>query len=328
MNSKKKKNKKKPLATRKIIYSIIVLMLGICSYFIFMKVSDKSNENNYDPNTKPAVGFVELKVSNLTRSVDFYKNLIGFEVLKVEDNTATLTAGGETPLLYLEEDKEAVVRPDGATGLFHFAILVPTRTDLALSVKRLVDFNYLIQGASDHQYSEAIYLSDPDGNGIEIYTDRKPNLWKKDGKGGYIGGTYPLDLSQLLSEIGSAYWKGLPKDTKVGHMHLQVSNIQESQKFYVDALGFDIVAKDAQMLFVSKDKYHHHIGMNTWAGTNLSKPPSSSLGLNFFSVHFSESEFESAKTELNNLGYEFEEDDNFLIVEDPSGNTLKIYNDK
>ena len=121
-------------------------------------------------------------------------------------------------------------------------------------------------GLQIYIYSEALYLSDPDGNGIEIYVDKEPERMGERQKRKYITGTFQMDVDGVLSEAKNKKWDGLPKGTQMGHMHLQVSDLKDSETFYVDALGFDIKTKDTGYLFVAKDNYHHHIGMNVWAG--------------------------------------------------------------
>ncbi|MEH7381844.1 VOC family protein [Bacillus sp. JJ1533] len=304
--------------------SIILLVVIAVVLIAFKPWENNKKLLNYTGEMEPRLGYVEMQVSDLDNSLQFYQEIIGFKLLKKNGNSAKLTTDGTTPILTLIEESSFVERPFGTTGLFHFAILVPNREDLALILKHLIDIQYPIQGVSDHQYSEAIYLADPDQNGIEIYVDRDPNLWLEDEAGGYAGGTYQLDVKDLISEMNGKEWDGLATDTRLGHMHLQVSNIEEAEKFYVDALGFNVVARDTQMLFVSKDDYHHHIGMNTWAGVGLPKPPENALGLRFYTTHFTKEEYTQAKSQLTKLGFSFSEDNNVITTEDPSGNQLKI----
>lgn len=303
---------------------MIILAIAV-ALFLFLKKGGNDNlMETYTGELEPRIGYVELHVSNLDQSLTFYQELIGFDVLERDETEAKLTTDGIVPQLILKEDESFVERPLGTTGLYHVAILVPTREDLALTLVHLLESGYPMQGASDHQYSEALYLADPDNNGIEIYADRDSKEWIRDEDGGYVGATYQLDVENLLSEIKELKWSGLPSGTRIGHIHLQVSDIEESEEFYVDALGLDIVAKDAHMLFVSKDAYHHHIGMNIWSGKGLPAPPQNALGLNYFTLHFTEEEYRSAKTKLDQLGYEYKEDEQGMIVEDPAENTIKL----
>ncbi len=309
-----------------IIAIIIILAIGV-ALFIFLNkeghIKDLSMKT-YTGVMEPRIGYVELQVSDLDQSLTFYKELIGFQELERDEKTVTLTTDGTVPQLLLREEQSFVERPLRSTGLYHFAILVPTRQDLALSLKHLMESGYPVQGAADHQYSEAVYLADPDNNGIEIYVDRDSNQWTRDGNGGYVGATDPLDAESLFAEIKEKSWNGLSSGTRIGHMHLQVSDIKESERFYVEALGLDIVAKDTHMLFVSKDAYHHHIGLNIWSGKGLPAPPENALGLKYFTLHFTEEEYNSAKENLDRLGFNYSEGNKEISVKDPSGNTIKI----
>jgi catechol 2,3-dioxygenase len=313
------------LIKKNIVWLSIIVITVIVLVLVSLKPWKRDDKQlNYTGEMEPRLGYVELTVSDLDQSLRFYQEIIGLKLLERNDRTAKLTTDGTTPILTLMEENSFVERPFGTTGLFHFAILVPNREELAFVLKHLIEAEYPLQGVSDHQYSEAIYLADPDNNGIEIYVDRDPALWLEDGEGGYVGGTYSLDTNDLLSEIRADEWKGLSSETRLGHMHLQVSNIEDSEKFYVDALGFDVVSKDAQMLFVSKDDYHHHIGMNTWAGKGLPKPPENALGLQYYTTHFTEDEFNKAKSELKRLRFPYTEENDVISTEDPSGNHIKI----
>ncbi|MEH7237791.1 VOC family protein [Bacillus sp. JJ1562] len=311
---------------KNIVWLSTILLIVIAIVLIGFKPWEANNEKrlNYTGEMEPRLGYVELQVSDLEQSLSFYQEIIGFKLLEKNGNSAKLTSDGKTPILTLIEESSFVERPFGTTGLFHFAILVPSREELASMLNHLIDSEYPLQGVSDHQYSEAIYLADPDFNGIEIYVDRDPDLWLEDESGGYVGGTYQLDVKDLLSEISGKEWDGLAADTRLGHMHLQVSNIEESEKFYVDALGFNVVARDSQMLFVSKDDYHHHIGMNTWAGEGLPKPPDNALGMRYYTTHFTQEEYDQAISQLTKLGFSFTEENNVITTEDPSGNQIKI----
>ncbi|WP_238343543.1 VOC family protein [Gracilibacillus saliphilus] len=310
----------------RIIAVTIILVIGVALFLFLNKEGHKEDMSmkTYTGVMEPRIGYVELQVSDLDQSLTFYKELIGFQVLERDEKTVTLTTDGTVPQLLLREEESFVERPLRSTGLYHFAILVPTRQDLALSLKHLLESGYPVQGASDHHYSEAVYLADPDNNGIEIYVDRDSNQWTRDENGGYVGATNPLDAESLFAEIKENNWNGLRSGTRIGHMHLQVSDIEESERFYVEALGLDIVAKDTHMLFVSKDAYHHHIGMNIWSGKGLPAPPENALGLKYFTIHFTEEEYNSSKANLDRLGFNYSEDNKEMSVEDPSGNTIKI----
>jgi catechol 2,3-dioxygenase len=231
-------------------------------------------------------GLVSLTVSDLARSVAFYTEAIGLGLLRQDDGTAVLGVSGQ-PLLLLTERSGARPWPreqSSYTGLYHFAILVPTRADLGRWVRHWLELS-LPLGQGDHLVSEALYLSDPDENGIEVYRDRPRDEWTwQDGR--VRMGTGPVDISGLLAEAereGKA-WDGLPAGTRIGHIHLQIGDIAKGATFYHDILGFDIVARMPSALFVSAGGYHHHIGMNTWHSLGATPAPADVVGLRFFTI--------------------------------------------
>jgi catechol 2,3-dioxygenase len=272
------------------------------------------------------IGHVHLIVSNLDRSLRFYQNLIGFQILNKEENKATLTTDGVTPLLVLEERKDAILKPARTTGLYHFAILVPNRASLARSLLHLLQSGYPLQGASDHQFSEAIYLADPDGNGIEIYADRPVEQWERTESGEYKGITEPLNVEDLLAEAGNEQWLGLPKETKIGHIHLHVANIEEADVFYRNGLGFEATIRMGNhALFLSAGGYHHHIGVNTWAGVGAPQPPENATGLRLFSILLpNEEELKKVVERLKKIGASVELEQEKAVVRDPSGNQIQL----
>lgn len=313
-----------------------VLIGGILFFVVilagFMLFKDKEGEKKtaqektvelYDVNSPERIGEVSLTVSDLARSVEFYTEFIGFDILVEEANKVILTADGEKPLLVLESVEGSIERPNGTTGLYHFAILLPNRASLADTIVHLTEAEYPLQGAANHQYSDALYLADPDGNGIEIYVDLPPETWEHDEDGLYKGGSYIFDFQKTLAETTST-WTGLPDDTRIGHMHLQVSDLTNSEEFYVEGLGFDISSRGDGSLFLSKDRYHHHIGLNIWSGLNLPAPPENANGLNQFKVFFTQEELNEAKVQLAKLNIAYEERDNSILVKDPSSNTIEI----
>ncbi|MDF2725679.1 MAG: yfiE, partial [Paenibacillus sp.] len=216
------------------------------------------------------LGEVKLKVSELDRSIRFYEEVVGLRVLAhdAEKRTAAFTSNGLHTLLVLEEIPNAAVpQRRSYAGLYHFALLVPDRRSLSLVLRNLLQTGIHI-GQADHLVSEALYISDPDNNGIEIYADRPREQWKRDAEGNYVMASDPIAWDSLIAESGKAEWNGLPPETVVGHIHLHVGDLRESRAFYEQKLGFDVVGDYAQMsaVFVSAGGYHHHIGMNIWAG--------------------------------------------------------------
>src|SRR5439155_3057423 len=233
-----------------------------------------------DPATH--IGAVHLTIGDLSRSVRFYEDHVGFTLHRRDDTTAWLWAGGPDLLVLTQCERAPRVR--GTTGLYHFAILVPSRADLARALRRLVDPDTGMQGAADHGVSEALYLADVDGNGIEIYRDRPREEWPRV-NGQLRMGADAIDLEELLSTADGADGSRLARETTIGHVHLHVSRLDEAQRFYVEVLGFDLMQRyGPSALFVSAGGYHHHIGLNTWAGVGAPPPPPGAIGLRHFEV--------------------------------------------
>ncbi|MBG9544359.1 glyoxalase [Cytobacillus firmus] len=268
------------------------------------------------------VAQVNIKVQDLQRSLAFYKEVIGFKVLSKTDRTAELTADGKTALLRIEQPENAEPKMGRTTGLYHFALLLPKRSDLAKIVRHFVEIG-LQFGSSDHLVSEALYLSDPDGNGIEIYIDRSPSDWTW--KNGEVMMTVdPLDFPDLISIGQQQSWKGLPAGTVMGHIHLHVAELANTEKFYTEGLGFEAVCRyGTQALFISSGKYHHHIGLNTWNGVGAPQPSENSVGLQSFKLIFeNEAAINQAVENLKKLGVAAAVENNKVITEDPSGNRI------
>ncbi|MGY3838948.1 VOC family protein [Bacillus atrophaeus] len=267
------------------------------------------------------IGYVKLSIRSLERSLQFYYGVIGFQVLKQTDTAAELTADGEHVLLVLEENPSAVVLPERTvTGLYHFAILLPDRKELGIAINRLIE-NGIAIGQGDHGVSEAFYLSDPDQNGIEIYADRPRSTWQRDAKGNYIMGTAPVDVEGLLAEAGDERKSLLPEGTVIGHIHLHVNDLKKAKAFYTDILGFDITGDYAGMsaLFVSAGGYHHHVGLNIWAGKNAPPKPTNASGLTYYTIVLpNKEELEKVADRLQNAGYSVEEKHEGLFVKDPA----------
>jgi catechol 2,3-dioxygenase len=248
------------------------------------------------------------------------------------DRTAHLGAGG-ADLLVLTESTSAP-RVHGTTGLYHFAILTPSRADLGRALRRLVRTNTVLQGAADHGVSEAIYLADPDGNGIEVYRDRPRVEWPFVGglpadasaKAGLRMGADPLDLDGILAEPDGADEEGLAPATVIGHVHLHVSHLADAERFYVGVLGFDLMQRyGPSALFVSAGGYHHHVAVNTWAGIGAPPPPRGAIGLRFFVVDVSgAASLEDIARRLESAGIQFEREDAALLTHDPAGNAMKF----
>jgi catechol 2,3-dioxygenase len=285
---------------------------------------------------RAAIGEVHLTISDLDRSLRFYQTRLGFTVHHHGDGNARLGAGG-ADLLTLSQS-ETAPRVRGTTGLYHFAILVPTRADLACALRRLVDTDTLMQGAADHGVSEALYLADPDGNGIEVYRDRPRVEWPYAG-GALAMGADPLDLDALLAESSgvprqssplysgaTAGGGGLAAGTTIGHVHLHVSRLPEAEHFYVNVLEFALMQRFGRSaLFVSAGGYHHHIGLNTWAGVGAPPPPPGAIGLRHVTVRLPDASAVSAVVDrLRAAGVPFETTGDGVHIHDPAGNAIML----
>lgn len=211
------------------------------------------------------IGRVRLITRDLTRMADFYAYALGLEKLSADASQVTLGAG-DRALVELVADPAARVRTPREAGLFHTAFLLPKRSDLGAWVHFASNERLPVQGASDHLVSEAIYFADPEGNGIEIYTDRPRTAWY-DAKGAIKMATDPLDVPDLAASARGP-WKGAPVGTVVGHVHLQVGNVAEAEAFYSEKLGFPITAHYPGAAFYGSGGYHHHLATNIWNSRN------------------------------------------------------------
>lgn len=271
------------------------------------------------------MGAVALNVSDLERSVRFYTDILGFAVQRQERGTATLGVNG-TPLLSLAEQKGARPNPPRATGLYHFAVLMPSRAALGRSIRQLAESRYPLGGASDHLVSEAFYLSDPDGIGIELYRDRPRAEWPRQ-DGTIRMASDPIDLEGILGEASAEprAWTGLEPGTRVGHVHLQVADIPEAERFYVDVLGFDIMVRWHGALFVSAGGYHHHLGMNTWNSLRGPRQAEDAAGLRYFTVALPNSEERARLADrLASANAIVTQTADGPVAEDPFGNRILL----
>src|SRR3954467_2590969 len=249
------------------------------------------------------MGAVRLTVGDLDGVRDFYRDAIGRRGLDGADGVVRLGTNGES-LVELTGNPDAPPRPRGTSGLFHLAILVPTRADLARALQRVAEADWRLSGAADHLVSEALYLNDPEGNGIELYRDRPREEWPvRDGVPQMD--TLPLDLDGVLGELrredGQA---SMPAGTRIGHVHLNVGDLTAAEAFYSGALGFDVTVRGYPgALFLSAGGYHHHLGLNTWAGEGAPPAPASARGLRAFHVELpTVSDVEAATDRLEQAG--------------------------
>lgn len=279
-----------------------------------------------DPGTR--LGYVALTVADLKRSLEFYTNAIGLELLSSVASTATMGAG-HRPLLQLHEQVGATAWPRGGrsyTGLYHFALLLPTRADLGRWLRHWLELALPAPGQGDHLVSEAFYLEDPDGHGIEIYRDRPRDEWRwHDGR--VVMTTDPVDVRGVLVAAGNetADWSGLPAGTTLGHIHLQVHDISDSSRFYHQLLGFDVMASMPSALFFAAGGYHHHIGMNVWHSKGASSAPEQSVRLLHYTVDLpSDQALEVIRMRLDEAGVATASTSEGFSVNDPAGNQVRF----
>src|SRR5580700_3350996 len=287
--------------------------------------SENAVASRVDPDT--SVGTVRLTVTDLDRSRAFYERAVGLQPTELDDGTLALGAAGERPLIELRGDSAARGLNRRAPGLYHLAVLVPTRLDLAFALARIAEARYPLDGASDHLVSEALYLSDPDGNGIEIYRDRPRAEWPRAGDQLQMS-TLPLDLDDVIGELRAAteLQASVPSGTKIGHVHLQVSDLSEAERFYNGVLGFDVIVRGYPgALFVSAGGYHHHIGLNTWHSAGAAPAPEGSVGLRSFEIELpDEPALEAVLARLDAASIPSTRQCDGVLARDPFGNGVVL----
>jgi catechol 2,3-dioxygenase len=226
------------------------------------------------------ISAVELAVSDVDRSADFYERVLGLPLSARDDARAELGGDGPQPALVLTQLPAPTPLPPAATGLYHVAWLHQNRADLAATVKRVAQARWPFEGASDHGVSEAVYLADPDGLGIEIYADRPRADWRAAPDGhGVLMYTLPLDVEDLLAQAPAQTPAAIADGTAIGHVHLKVADVGRTRDFYVDVLGFDEQAALPSAAFVAAGGYHHHVGLNSWQSAGHGPAPDSAPGL-------------------------------------------------
>ena len=272
------------------------------------------------------VGPVCLTVRDLARQQRFYSEILGLHALERGRDRLTMGVDGVS-LLILEARPDAPARPPRTTGLYHFAILLPNRQLLARSLQRLLETGYALQGMADHAVSEAIYLADPEGNGIELYRDRPQEEWPM--RGGQVAMTLdPLDIDGLLATNpgNERPWDGLPTGTTIGHVHLTVADLATAEAFYHGILGFDVMQHMGGVaLFVSAGGYHHHLGLNVFNGRGLPQPPPGALGLRRYNINLPDrGAVDILAARLRAGEVEVIETEGAVVTHDPCGNEIVL----
>lgn len=265
------------------------------------------------------VSEVALTVSDLKRARDFYEGTLGLTV--VSDEPDLKLGAGDTAFLRLVEDPRASV-PRGSARLYHFAILYPSRADLAGATRRLVDRRWPLQGASDHLVSEAVYLPDPEGNGIEIYRDRARTEWTRT-RDGIQMATLPLDLQALLDEAEGDS-PTAPAGTVMGHVHLHVRDLAEAERFYREVVGLELMTRYGDSAsFLAAGGYHHHLGINTWGTAGARPAIAGALGLRWYRLVLpDQAALEELDARLASTRVPYERENGSLAFADPSGHRL------
>jgi catechol 2,3-dioxygenase len=271
------------------------------------------------------VGPVHLTVSDLGRSIAYHKTVVGLRVLERDGDRASLGAGGRELVVLVEESGARPAR--GCTGLYHFALLVPRRADLAFWLAHAARDRVRLVGLSDHFVSEAIYLSDPDGHGIELYWDRPRQVWE--GQVAARMTTLPLDVDSLLGELDDprgARFEGLPSDTVMGHVHLKVAQIPQTIAFYRDVLGLGLMATlGRQAAFLSAGGYHHHVGANTWDSAGAPPPPAGTTALRHATLVLPHAAARAGVLErVEGGGQAAQDTPGGPLIRDPSGNAIVL----
>jgi catechol 2,3-dioxygenase len=288
-------------------------------------VSGETSPTRTKLHNQTSLGYVHLTVSDLQRSLDYYQRVIGLQVADISDGRASMGVSGQR-MLILSEYPGAIKVPY-RSGLYHFAILTPSRKALGKSLRNLIDSGAEIQGGADHLVSEAIYLADPDGNGIEIYRDRPKNEWQYE-DGQLLMSTDPLDYQGLLAGTNGANgsWRGLEEGTRLGHIHLHVAQLAQAADFYEQVLGFDFVMEYmGSAAFLSTGGYHHHVGLNVWNGIGAAPNPPDAVGLRYFTINLTDQrELQLLVARLQGANYAYEQRESGLFLRDPAENGILI----
>jgi catechol 2,3-dioxygenase len=270
-----------------------------------------------------ALGPVQLTVADLGGVAAFYERVVGLRTLERDGEVAKLGPAGGAALLELVGRADAPPRASRASGLFHLAVLLPERAELARALRRIVAAGWPLGGASEHLVSEALYIADPEGNGIELYRDRPREEWRREPDGELAMATLPLDLQSLAAELsaGEPPDAGAPAATRIGHVHLQVSDLAPAERFYGDVLGFEVtVRRYPGALFLGAGGYHHHVGANTWSSAGGPPLDPQARGLRHFVLELpSRADVEHAVERIVAAGYPVREGDDGALASDPFG---------
>lgn len=279
----------------------------------------------YPYQSQIALGKIVLNVTNLQEMTIFYKDAIGFNIIKQTESISQLGLFGSSKVI-LELLKTDNDRQD-SYGLFHTAILVPDRDSLALALQHLIKVAAPLEGAADHGYSEAIYLSDPEGNGVEIYRDKKEKFWDIRDDGQIIGVTDPMDASGMLDELSEIpVTFRLPQGSTLGHVHLSVKDALASSQLYQKVFNMENKMTIPSASWIASGNYHHHLAFNHWAGPKLYQRQANQPGLNYLTIEYS-SEISFKATLKKAQFYDMtilKQENNQFLLEDPNGIRIQV----
>ena len=322
---------------KNLIFMIIFVALSLfLAAFILVLISMNKTARTEDFEKTLSLGAVELNVENLDSTRDFYVDLVGLEIITEEDRKVVLGKSNRPVIVLIQQDDYRHTETK-EPGLYHSAILFTSRIELAQSIDRIISNRpFLYQGSSDHMVSEAFYFSDPEGNGLELYFDKPTESWEYDELGRPRMGSIYIDEKAYIERYAKSNREKTRTDIstesiKMGHIHLRVGNIAEAKAFYVDVLMFDIITESDQTLFISKDNYHHHIGMNTWETAGTSSRTPDTYGLKSFSIWIhSKEEYATILEQLKKHGVDYEADSaaDSISFQDPWGNAINLISQK
>jgi len=288
-----------------------------------MDAPNPSSQVTYANRTPLRIGAVGLKARDLSRLSDFYTQAIGLQVIDRDGRSARLGAGGVT-LLELESAPSATPDDPRTAGLYHTAFLQPSRADLGRWLVHAARNRVALTGASDHAVSEAIYLDDPEGNGIEVYRDRLPDEWRWKGDRIHMT-TERLDLDNLAGEAGNTSYTGAPDGLRIGHIHLRVGDLDVTQQFYVDTVGLNATAGRHGALFMSSGRYHHHVGSNIWHSAGAGQRDDDRTGLSWFAIEAADAtQRDAALARLKTANVPMASSDHGPEVRDPFGTRVRF----
>ena len=271
------------------------------------------------------LGAVALQVSDLARSLEYYQQLLGLAVLAQDDQTVSLGGVGATEPVVILRDVPGTrpVAPGSRLGLYHFALLLPDRPSMGRFITHLADIGARA-GSSDHLVSEALYLQDPDGLGIEVYVDRPRDSWRRADRE-LMMATDPLDLADLVRAANGVPWTGMPLDTVMGHVHLHVGDLDAADAFYAEGLGFDrMVWRYPGALFLGAGGYHHHLGTNTWARGAVAPRAQDAKLLAWTIVLPSADDVAALRTHLASRGVAVNDEPEGMLLADPWGTPVRV----